>query len=257
MEIVVLVKQVPDTESLIQIADDGVSIKTDTIKWVMNPYDELAVGEALKLREDRGGTVTILSMGPQKTQETIRTALAMGADKGIHIKDGAPERYDALATAKILSAAIKEIPYDIIIAGQRAVDQDNYQVPSAVAEYLGIPQVSMVVKAKVADGKIQCHRTIEGGTIIVDAQLPALFTTQRGLNEPRYASLPGIMKAKKKPLNVKTLVDLGLETIECKVKVKAFDLPLERQPVRMIEGDSAEIISTELVRLLHEETGLI
>ena len=257
MEIVVLVKQVPDTESLIQIAEDGVSIKTDNIKWVMNPYDELAVEEALKIREALGGTVTIVSLGPQKTQETIRTALAMGADKGIHIKDGAPERYDAVATAKVLATAIKEISYDIIIAGQRAVDQDNYQVPSAVAEYLGIPQVSLVIKTEVSDGQIRCHRSIEGGIVVVEAQLPALFTTQRGLNEPRYASLPGIIKAKKKPVSVKTLAELGIGAIDNKAKVKALNLPLERQPIRMIEGASAEIVSTELVRQLHEVTRLI
>lgn len=262
MEIVVLVKQVPDTESLIQIAGDGASIKTDDIKWVMNPYDEIAVEEALQIRDAQGGTVTILSMGPQKSQETIRTALAMGADKGIHINDPAAEGSDALATAKILAAALKDMPCDLIIAGQRAVDEDNYQVPAAVAEYMGVPQISLVVKAEVGDGKITCHRTIEGGTVVIEAPLPALFTTQRGLNEPRYASLPGIMKAKKKPLDVKTIADLGIDPASVgsanrKVKIKSLNFPPERQAVRMIEGDSAGAIGDELVRVLHEETKVI
>jgi len=262
MEIVVLVKQVPDTESLIEIAGDGVSIKKQDIKWVMNPYDEIAVEEALQIRDAQGGAVTVVSMGGQKTVETIRTALAMGADKGIHINDPAAEGSDALATAKILAAAIKEIPFELIIAGHRAVDEDNYQVASAVAELLGIPQVSMVVKAELLDGKIKCQRTIEGGTVTVEASMPALFTTQRGLNEPRYASLPGIMKAKKKPVDVKTLADLGIDPTSVgqanrKVKIKALNFPPQRQAVRMIEGETAQNKAAGLVKVLHEEVKII
>ena len=262
MEIVVLVKQVPDTESLIEIAGDGVSIKKQDIKWVMNPYDEIAVEEALQIREAQGGSVTIVSMGGPKAVETIRTALAMGADKGIHINDEAADGSDALATAKILAAALKDIPYELIIAGHRAVDEDNYQVAAAVAEFLGIPQVSMVIKAELLDGKIKCERTIEGGIVAVEASLPALFTTQRGLNEPRYASLPGIMKAKKKPVDVKTLADLGIDPASVgaanrKVKVKALNFPPERQAVKMIEGESAQDKAAELVRVLREEAKVI
>ncbi len=262
MNIVVLVKQVPDTESLIQIAEDGVSIKKQDIKWIMNPYDELAVEEALRIKEAQGGTVTILSFGPEKTIEAIRTALAMGADQGVHIKDPAAEGSDSLATAKLLAAALKNIPYDLIIAGHRAVDEDNYQVASAVAELLGIPQVSIVNKAEVADGKITCHRTIEGGTVVMQAALPALFTTQRGLNEPRYASLPGIMKAKKKTVDVKTVADLGVDAASVgaanrKVKIKALNLPPQRQAVRMIQGETAAAKAAELVKILHEETKII
>ena len=262
MEIVVLVKQVPDTESLIEISGDGVSIKKQDIKWVMNPYDEIAVEEALQIREAQGGTVTVVSLGWQKAVETIRTALAMGADKGIHINDPAAEGSDALATAKILAAALKEIPFDLIIAGHRAVDEDNYQVAAAVAEFLNIPQVSMVINAELLDGKIKCQRTIEGGTVFVEAPLPALFTTQRGLNEPRYASLPGIMKAKKKPVDVKTIADFGIDPSAAgaanrKVKIKALNLPPERQAVRMIEGESSQDKAAELIRVLHEEVKLI
>jgi electron transfer flavoprotein beta subunit len=262
MDIVVLVKQVPDTESLVQIADDGVSIKKQDIKWIMNPYDELAVEEALRIKEAQGGTVTILSFGPEKTIETIRTALAMGADQGVHIKDPAAEGSDSLATAKLLAAALKDIPYDLVIAGHRAVDEDNYQVASAVAELLGIPQVSMVNKAEVSEGKITCQRTIEGGTVVVEASLPALFTTQRGLNEPRYASLPGIMKAKKKTVDVKTVADLGVDAktvgaANRKVKIKALNLPPQRQAVRMIQGEAVADRAVELVKILHEETKII
>ncbi len=262
MDIVVLVKQVPDTESLVQIAGDGVSIKKDDIKWIMNPYDELAVEEALRIKEAKGGTVTVLSVGAQKAQETIRTALAMGADKGLLVNDPAAEGGDALATARILAAAVKNLPFDLIIAGQRAVDEDNYQVGAAVAEFLGIPHVSLVSKAELLEGRIRCQRAVEGGSVTVEAPLPALFTTQRGLNEPRYASLPGIMKAKKKPLEVKTVAALGLDPARVgaagrKVVVKALRLPPERKAVRMIAGETPAAIAAELVRVLHEEARLI
>jgi electron transfer flavoprotein beta subunit len=262
MDIVVLVKQVPDTESLVQIAADGVSIRKDEIKWIMNPYDELAVEEALRIREAKGGTVTIVSCGGPKAQETVRTALAMGADKGLLINDPKAEGGDALATARILAAAVKTLPCDLLIAGQRAVDEDNYQVGAAVAELLDIPHVALVVKAEVLEGKIRCHRTVEGGTVVVESPLPMLFTTQRGLNEPRYASLPGIMKAKKKPLEVKTAADLGVDAARIgvagrRVVIKALRLPPQRKAVRMITGVSPEAVAAELVRVLHEETRLI
>ena len=262
MDIVVLVKQVPDTESLVQIADDGVSIKTQDIKWIMNPYDELAVEEALQIKEAQGGTVTILSLGPEKAIEAIRTALAMGADQGIHICDPVAEGSDSLATAKLLAAALKDLACDLIIAGHRAVDEDNYQVAAGVAEFIGIPQISMVNKAEVSESKITCHRTVEGGTVVMEAALPALFTTQRGLNEPRYASLPGIMKAKKKPVDVKTVADLGVDARSVgagnrKVKIKALNLPPERQAVRMIEAEAAADKAAELLKILHEEIKVI
>ncbi|MDH3883058.1 MAG: electron transfer flavoprotein subunit beta/FixA family protein [Desulfobacterales bacterium] len=262
MDIVVLVKQVPDTESLVQIADDGVSIKTQDIKWIMNPYDELAVEEALQIKEAQGGTVTILSLGPEKAIEAIRTALAMGADQGIHICDPVAAGSDPLATAKLLAAALKDLPCDLIIAGHRAVDEDNYQVAAAVAEFMGIPQISMVNKAEVSEGKITCHRTVEGGTVVMETALPALFTTQRGLNEPRYASLPGIMKAKKKPVDVKTVADLGVDAgsvgaANRKVKIKALNLPPERQAVRMVEGEAAADKAAGLLKILHEEIKVI
>jgi len=262
MDIVVLVKQVPDTESLVQIAGDGVSIKKDDIKWIMNPYDELAVEEALRIKEAKGGTVTVLSVGAQKAQETIRTALAMGADKGLLVNDPAAEGGDALATARILAAAVKSLPFDLIIAGQRAVDEDNYQVGAAVAEFLGIPHVSLVSKVELLEGRIRCQRSVDGGAVTVEAPLPALFTTQRGLNEPRYASLPGIMKAKKKPLEVKTVAALGLDPVRVgaagrRIVVKALRLPPERKAVRMIAGETPAAMAAELVRVLHEEARLI
>jgi electron transfer flavoprotein beta subunit len=242
------------------IDDDGKSIKTADLKWIINPYDEFAVEEALRIREAQEGKVTIVSIGTDKAVEAIRTALAMGADEGVLINDPAIAGIDGLGTARVLAAAVKQISYDLIIAGMRAVDDDNFQVGSAVAELLGIPNISMVIKEEITDGKIRCHRTIEGGIEVIEACLPALFTTQRGLNEPRYASLPGIMKAKKKPLETKTLADIGLDASVAQpalVSIAAMQLPSERQGGRIIEGESAQEKATALARLLHEEAKVL
>lgn len=250
----------PSTESQIGIADDGVSIKTADIKWVINPYDEFAVEEALRIREAQGGTVTILSKGTDKAVEAIRTALAMGADKGVLINDPAVEMCDGFGTARLLAAALKTMPYDLIVAGMRAVDDDNFQVGSAVAELLGIPSIGMVIKQEIADGKIKCQRTIDGGTAVQETKLPMLFTTQRGLNEPRYASLPGIMKAKKKPIDTLTLADIGLDAAAFSTpltKIVAMQFPPERKAGRMIEGESAQEKAAALVKVLHEEAKVL
>jgi electron transfer flavoprotein beta subunit len=260
VEIVVLLKQVPATESLIGIAADGVSIKSDDIKWVINPYDEFAVEEALRIKEAQGGSVSIFSVGSEKTVEAIRTALAMGADKGILINVPDRDIYDGLTTAKLLSAALKEIPFDIIIAGQRAVDDDNFQVGPATAEFLNIPHISMVIKQEITDGKIKCQRTIDGGTVILETQLPVLFTTQRGINEPRYASLPGIMKAKKKPIVTKTISDIRFnpETLgKPLTKIVSLKTPPERKGGIMIEGESSQAKAAKIVKILHEEEKVI
>jgi len=257
LEIVVLLKQIPSTESDITLAENGVSIQPDEIKWVVNPYDEFAVEEALRIKESHGGSVTILSVGPERTVEAIRSALALGADSGLLIKS---ENSDGLLTAKLLAAALKTVPFDLIIAGQRAVDDDQYFIGPAVAELLQIPLISMVTKEKIEDGTIRCHRSLDGGTAVVEAPLPMLFTTQRGLNEPRYASLPGIMKAKKKPLDIKIPQDLNVDVSSGENtpnKILALRLPPARNAGRIIEGDSASEKAAELVRLLHEEAKVL
>lgn len=259
MEIVVLLKQVPATESIIAVGGDGKSIKTDDLKWVISPYDEFAVEEALRIREAQGGKVTILTVGSDKATEAIRTALAMGADEGVLINDPAALETDGLGVARILAAALKQMPFELIIAGQRAVDDDNYLVGTAVAEYLGIPNISMVNHQEIEDAMIKCRQTIEGGTVTLEADLPMLFTTQRGLNEPRYASLPGIMKAKKKPLVVKSLADLGIDaaSLAPTTTIATLQPPPERKGGRIIEGESAAEKATELVRLLSEEAKVL
>jgi len=256
VEIAVLLKQVPATESLIEIADDGTAIKTEGINWVLNPYDEMAVEEALQLRDQAGGTVTVFSLGPEKAVEALRTALAMGADTAVRI-DPEGKTLDGLAIAKVLAGELKKGTFDLIIGGHRAVDDDNFQVGPAVAELMGIPLISMVIKQDVADGKIRCTRTIDGGTLVLETALPALITTQRGLNEPRYASLPGIMKAKKKPIDTRPLSGTGTDAGEPMVKTLAMRLPPQRKSGRIMEGDSSGDKAAALVKALREEAKVI
>jgi electron transfer flavoprotein beta subunit len=264
VNIVVCLKQVPDTETQIKIAPGGKNIVADDIKWVMNPYDEFGVEEALRLKEKFGGEVTVVGLGPKRVTESIRTALAMGADKGILISDDALEGSDSLATAKALAAVIKTLNFDLVFAGQRGVDDDLGVVGAALAEFLGIPQVSLVVKVEVSeDGKsLKASRPVEGQTLVVETSLPVLLTTQKGLNEPRYASLPGIMKAKKKPLDQKGLADIGLDAGvvgESARKLKILELvpPPSREAGKMVPGETPQEKAAELARLLHEEAKVI
>ena len=260
MNIAVLLKQVPSTESYIGISDDGVSVQTDNVKWVINPYDEFAVEEALRIRDAHGGAVTIVSVGTGKASEAIRTALAMGADKGILISDPAAENCDGSGVARILSTVLSSIEFDLVIAGQRAVDDDNFLVGAAVAEFLDMPHMSMVFKQEISGDRIQCHCTVDGGSAVIESPLPALFTTQRGLNEPRYVSLPGIMKAKRKSIDIKTLGDIGLDadTIgRSKIKIVSVKFPPQRAACTMIQGDSDQAKAVELVKALHEQAKVL
>ncbi|MGB3999513.1 MAG: electron transfer flavoprotein subunit beta/FixA family protein [Desulfomonilia bacterium] len=258
MNTVVCIKQVPDTETLIKV--QGAGIVTEGIKWVMNPYDEFAVEEALQQKEKmKAGAVTIVSLGPDRAIEAIRTGLAMGADTAVHINDAAfYEKADPYATAAVLAAAVKGLQYDAIFLGKQAIDDDAAQVPAMLAEMLGIPAVTMVIKFEVAPDKSKATvtREIEGGQAVVEVPLPAVFSAQKGLNEPRYASLPGIMKAKKKPVDVKTAADLGV-SVDPKTVVKEMTLPPARQAGKIITGDDAAAKAKELARVLHEEVKIV
>lgn len=264
MNIIVCLKQVPDTESQIKIAPDGKSIVEDDIKWVMNPYDEFGVEEALRIKEKFGGEVTVIGLGPKRVTEAIRTALAMGADKGVLINDPALEGSDSLAVARALAAAIKDLDCDIVFTGQRGIDDDSGLVGPALAEMLDIPQATVITKVEVAeDGRrLKAHKPIEGQTLVIESELPVLISTQKGLNEPRYASLPGIMKAKKKPLDEKSLSDLGLDAAQFgegagKTIITELTPPPQRQEGKIIEGETPEQKAGELARLLREEAKVL
>ena len=264
MNIIVCMKQVPDTEAQIRVKPDGSGIVDSDIKFVMNPYDEYGVEEALLLKEKFGGTVTIVCLGPERAIEAIRTGLAMGVDKAVHLDDQAFEGGDAFSTAKALAAAIKGMEYDLIFCGKQAIDDDLAQVGPALAEMLGIPQIVVVTKVEVSeDGKkAKVNRQIIGGEEIIEVPLPAVLTVQKGLNEPRYASLPGIMKAKKKEVKVLKIADLGLDPngvgkAGAKTQIIKMYSPPQRETGKIIEGETAEETASKLAKLLREEAKVI
>lgn len=258
MNTIVCLKQVPDTETLIKIA--GTTIAAEGIKWVINPYDEFAVEEAIRQKEKMGaGAVTIVSLGPDRAIESIRTALAMGADNAVHINDGGfYDKADPYATAAVLAAAIKGLDFNAVFLGKQAIDDDSGQVPAMLGEMLGIPAVTQVIKFEVAADKSKATvtREIEGGHMVVEVPLPAVFSAQKGLNEPRYASLPGIMKAKKKPVDVKNAAGLGVSDGPM-IVIKEMSLPPARQAGKIITGDDAKVKAAALAKALHEEVKII
>lgn len=256
MNIVVCIKQVPDTETAIKIAADGKSISTDDIKWVMNPYDEFAVEEALRFQKEQKATVTVVGAGPKRVTEALRTALAMGADKAMLIEDDGLYGADPIAIAKILAAAIKDLSPDIIFLGQRAIDDDAGVVGSALAEFLGMPQLSVVTKLALDGDKVTVNRPVEGQTLVIESPLPVVITCQKGLNEPRYASLPGIMKAKKKPLDTKSLADLGASATGF-AEIVAINPPPERAAGVTISGDDPAQMAANLAKALREQAKII
>jgi electron transfer flavoprotein beta subunit len=261
MKIIVLMKQVPDTETKIQIKPGEKGISTDGVTFVINPYDEFAIEEALRIKEAKGGEVTLITVGWDKAAEALRTGLAMGADKAVHLNDPAFLNGDAHSIAVALAKAAQKLEYDLILCGKQAIDFDNHQVGVRVAELLGLPHVAVVTKLELQDGKAVAHREVEGGTEIVETPLPAVITAQKGLNEPRYASLKGIMQAKKKPLEAKKPADIGASADEvgqagAKTTILAMELPPERPAGRIVEGEP-EDAARQVVKLLREEAKVI
>lgn len=258
MNIVVLIKRVPDTETRIQLKDG--KVVTEGISWIISPYDEYGIEEALRIVEKQGGKVTLVCLGPEEAKETIRKGLALGADEAIHINDPALLNGDASTTAKVLAAALKTLQYDLVLAGKQAVDEDNAQVAVRVAELLGLPHVNSVIKLDFSDDKksAKCLREVDGDRDVAETSLPAIITAQQGLNEPRYPSLKGIMGAKKKPIKDVKAADLGLDpaTLAPKLETVKLDPPPARPPGKIIPGDPATA-AKELVRLLHEEAKVI
>jgi electron transfer flavoprotein beta subunit len=250
MKIAVCVKRVPDSETRVKIGPDGKSLDEAGVKFVLNPYDEFAVEEALRRKEKAGaGEVTVVSLGPAAAQETIRTALAMGADRGVLLQaDRIPA--DGLETAKALAAELKDGGWDLILFGKMAIDDYNHQVGPMVAELLGLPCVTAVAHLELEGVKGLAEREVEGGIEVVQFPLPAVLTADKGLNEPRYPALKGIMAAKKKPLDVKP-VQLGAGAID----VLGLMPPPERKEGKIVgEGPGAV---PELVRLLREEAKVL
>ncbi|HEV8399376.1 MAG TPA: electron transfer flavoprotein subunit beta/FixA family protein [Gemmatimonadales bacterium] len=251
MDIAVCIKRVPDSETRVKIGSDGKSLDEAGVKFVLNPYDEFAVEEALQRKEKAGsGEVAVFCAGPAAAQETIRTALAMGADRGVLLQsDKIPA--DGYLTAQALAAELKTRTWDLILFGKMAIDDYNQQVGPMVAELLGLPCVTAVAHLEIDGGKGVAEREIEGGIEVVEFPLPAVLTADKGLNEPRYPALKGIMAAKKKPLEVKP-VQLGATG---GIEVVALTPPPQRKDGKIV-GEGAGAVP-ELVRLLREEAKVL
>jgi electron transfer flavoprotein beta subunit len=254
LNILVLLKQTFDTEEKI-VLENG-KISEDGVEFIVNPYDEYAVEESIKLRDEHGGEVTVITVGPDRAEGALRTALAMGADKAVIVDDENLDT-DEYSVAKILAAAIKDREYDIILGGNMAVDNGSGQVGPRLAEELNIPQVTTITKLDVNDGKATIERDVEGDVETIEVALPVLITAQQGLNEPRYPSLPGIMKAKKKPMERLTIDDLNIDgDVAAKTTVIETYLPTRKEAGRVLSGDIQDQVK-ELVQLLRSEAKVI
>ena len=259
MDIVVCVKHVPDTtEAEIGIRDDEKGIKKEGLVFDINEADNYAIEEALLLKEEFGGSVTVLTVGPPEADETLRMCLAKGADRAVRLTDERFEGSDGYATARILAEAIKDMDYDLVLTGCMADDDEAAQVGVTLAEMLGIPHAALVINTEVEDGKMKVHRELEGGLHeVLEIELPALFTIQTGINEPRYASIFGIRKAMKKQIEVLDLEDLGLAEdavgeMGSKTSLVKLFIPEVTTQATILEG-SPEEVSSELVTILKNE----
>lgn len=258
MKLVVCLKQVPATDSRIKPAADAKSADVAGVEWVLNPYDEYALEEAIQLKEKHGGEVVVVSLGGDKVEEAMRQALALGADSAEVVKEASLYNTDALTTARILAALVKRHEPDLVFCGKQAVDDDRMAVPAMLAELLDMPQVTVVVKMQVAEDGTSgtAEREIEGGHETVEFSLPAVIAAQKGLNEPRYANLKGIMQAKKKPLAAVTLDELGVSVNPAPIEVVEVTPPPEKTGARMLEGDADQQVA-ELLKVLHDQERLI
>jgi electron transfer flavoprotein beta subunit len=252
MDIVACIKRVPSTDTRVKVGSNGKSIDPAGVQYELNPYDEYAVEEALRIKEKSGGgTVTVMCLGPSDAQKELRNELARGADRAVLIKDDQLEARDSYAIATILAEQIRKLNPSVVTFGKQAVDRDNGHVGTMVATLLGYSCVTEVVKAELRDGGIRCEREIEGGAReVVEAKLPAVLTAQKGLNEPRYVKLPGIMAAKKKPLE-----EVAAPAVDSKLTIMEMSLPAPRQAGRFM-GKGAESVG-DLVKKLREEAKVL
>jgi electron transfer flavoprotein beta subunit len=247
---VVCIKQVADTETRVRVGADGKTLDPAGVTWIMNPYDEFALEQALRIREAQGsGEVVVMSLGAAGVQTTLRNALAMGADRAIHLKTDTVQP-DSLQVSRALAKALQPLGPQVVWFGKQAVDDDAAQVGPMVAEMLDLPAVTVVAAIELKDGAAVIEREIEGGREIVEVTLPAVLAADKGLNEPRYASLKGIMAAKKKPIE-ESAADLGAPALE----LVSLALPAARAPGRVVGQGAAAV--PDLVRLLREEAKVI
>lgn len=257
MNIFVLVKRTFDTEEKIVIANG--KIQDDGAEYIINPYDEYAIEEAIQVRDAKGGKVTVVTIGGEAAEKQLRTALAMGADEAVLINtEDDLDELDQYSAATILAEYLKDKEADLILAGNVAIDGGTGQVGPRVADLLGINYVTTITNLEIDGTNVKIVRDIEGDSEIIETSLPLLVTAQQGLNEPRYPSLPGIMKAKKKPLAELELDDLDIDEDDVEVKVETVEiyLPPQKASGRVLEGDLSVQVK-ELVNLLHSEAKVV
>jgi electron transfer flavoprotein beta subunit len=262
MNHIVCVAYVPDTETKIRVAPGGVSIDEADVKWIVSPYDEYALEEALRTKEAKGGTVTALTFGPARADVGLRECLARGADDAVRIASEGLGDVDSLGVARLLAGAIKALPHDVVWMGNKGVGTDAQVLVPMLAELLDLPHVNLVTKLEWVDGGVLAHREIEGAQEIVEMPLPGVIGATKGLNEPRYASLKGIMAAKKKTIVVKTPADAGVDPASiagpaAHVRWAKLELPPARQAVKLIPADDPAKAAAELLRLLRDEAKVL
>ncbi len=248
MKILVPIKRVPDPATTIRVMPDGSGIATDNVKWVINPFCEIAIEEALRIKEKQTGEVVLITVGQSTWQEQLRTGLAMGADRAILVKTDTA--LDSLAIARIHAKVATDEKPELIILGKQAIDDDSNQVGQMLAEMLGWPQATFASKVEIGADKTSVTREIDGGLETIAFKLPGVITTDLRLNEPRYASLPGIMKARKKELKEIPADSLGVD-LAPKLKIKTLTAPPKRQAGRKVASVQ------ELVAVLHTEAKVI
>lgn len=248
MKFAVCVSQVPDTTTKVKIGSDGKTIDPAGVTYIINPYDEFAVEAALQLKEKNGGETIVISVGSDKNKEAIKKAYAMGIEKGILIKTDA--EMDSYTVARNLADVLKEINADVVFFGKQSIDYDDSQVGNLTAEMLGIPSISVVVSLNLEGSKLICEREIEGGKELVESVLPAAICAQRGLNNPRYPNLKGIMAAKSKPIEERQPT-----YTENKTEVLTMTLPKPKAKGKIVGTDASAV--PELVKLLREEAKVI
>jgi electron transfer flavoprotein beta subunit len=256
---VVCVTCVPDTASVIKIGADGKRIDETGIKWIVSPYDEYALEEALQLTESTGGEVTVMTFGPARAESALRDCLARGAHQAVHILDGETSLGDSYTIARTLAAAFKNRSWDLVLCGFKGVGTDNGQVGQMLAELLDIPHVGNVTELEIGDGRLTAGREVEGGRERVTSTLPALLTCQKGLNEPRYAALKGIMAAKRKPVEKIEPSSLGIdESADRSYTIRRLELPPPKEAGTIIQGeDDPAGAAGQLVKLLRDEAKAI
>lgn len=256
MDLLVCLKRTPDMSARIRIAAGGRGIDPQGVEWIINPYDAIAVEAALKIKEQRGGSVTVLSLEPSGDRQALHKALAMGADRAILLTGGAP--FDAWTTARSIAGAIRGRKFDILFFGKVAVDEGDHQVPSMVAQLLGLPRATGITSPEIGEQTLRCRRPVEGGEEVIELPLPCVVSLHKGLGDPRFPQLRGILEAKKKPFE-----EIKLGPADPALEFVRLEPPPPRPPPRIVANvngkPAAEIrqACVELIRLLREEAKVL